>query len=279
MEFTKDKWSQVLRDIRPTIKGINFKGDIKLLTGETPKLAIVGTRRITDYGSRVIERWMPALVQAQITIVSGFMYGVDQAAHKACIDNGGKTIAVLGWGIDREVGGEDENLYQKILQVNSLILSEYPGNFGGTKWTFPERNRIVAGISDAVLVVEAAEKSGSLITARLAVKMKKTLLAVPGRVDNKLSWGTNYLIKTCKALAVTEASDILRAMDLERPKPKPSKEKTNDPLLLLLETGEKRQDEIGRLLKISVDQVAQRLTILTLMGEVEEKNGKYFKLR
>ena len=146
---------------------------------------------MSDYGQRVIEKWMSVFVQKGITIVSGFMYGVDQAAHKACLENGGKTIAVLGWGIDMKVASDDQILYQNILEVNSLIVSEYEGETLGNRVTFPRRNRIVAGVADAVLVIEAAEKSGSLITARLANSFGKPLLALPGLVTNKIAEGTN----------------------------------------------------------------------------------------
>lgn len=155
-----ERWSESLRVIKPKVERVLYKGNVDLLLDEAPKLAVVGSRRMSDYGQRVIEKWMPSFVQKGISIVSGFMYGVDQAAHKACIENGGKTIAVLGWGIDRKVVGEDEKLYQKILEVDSLIVSEYEGEQEAELWMFPQRNRIVAGIVDAVLVIEGAEKSG-----------------------------------------------------------------------------------------------------------------------
>lgn len=253
-----------------------YKGNIKLLLNESPKLAIVGSRRMSEYGERVIEKWMPSLVQKGITIVSGFMYGVDQAAHKACLDNGGKTIAVLGWGIDMKVTAEDEKLYQKILEVNSLIVSEYEGEMEGTPWSFPQRNRIVAGVSDTVLVVEAAERSGSLITARLATTFGKPLMAVPGQVTSKLAEGTNNLIKTGKAVMVASAEDILKVMNLSIGQMKLNmNDKHADPVLKLLESGERDADEIGRLLKMTTSELSVKLIELNLSGLIEEKRGKF----
>ena len=251
-----------------------YKGKIDLLLNASPKLAIVGSRRMTEYGQRVIDKWMPVLVERGVTIVSGFMYGVDQAAHTACIENGGKTIAVLGWGIDWPVASQDEELYQKILEVDSLMVSEYEGKTTPLLWYFPQRNRIVAGISDAVLVVEGSTKSGSMITARLANKFGKKLLALPGQVTCRVAEGTNGLIRDGKAKAVTCAEDILKEMGLLPGQLKLEIEHS-DPMLLLLADGERSVDELSRLLKMNVAQVLGKLTELTLCGMVSEAGGRY----
>lgn len=275
MELEREKWNENLKLIRPKVKSLFYKGNVDLLLGEAPKLAIVGSRRMTDYGARIIEKWMPELVRRGVVIVSGFMYGVDQAAHKACVENGGKTIAVLGYGIDRKVSGFDEKLYQNILQVDSLILSEYPENTEASIRTFPERNRIVAGISDAVLVIEAAKGSGSLITARLAGKFGKPLLALPGRTDVSVAWGTNDLIKTGKALMVTEVEDVVQALGMVQHNIVLGNQ-TVDPVLRILENGGRTIDEMTRELRLGAPELAQKLMIFTLQGEVEERNGKFF---
>jgi DNA processing protein len=280
MNLPKEKWSESLRKIKPKVERVLYKGSIDLLLDDSPKLAIVGSRRMTDYGQRVIEKWMPSLVQKGVTIVSGFMYGVDQAAHKACLDNGGKTIAVLGWGIDMKVTAEDEKLYQNILEVNSLIVSEYEGEMLGNIATFPQRNRIVAGIADAVLVVEAAEKSGSLITARLARTFGKPLMAVPGLVTSKVAEGTNNLIKKGKAVMVTSAEEILAEMGLNSGQMKMqfAATTTNSPILTALESGEKSVDELSRVLKMPIEKVMNEVLDLELDGQIGGKSGKYFKV-
>ncbi len=277
MELLKEKWTEDLKKIKPEVKSLFYKGNLDLLLDSSPKLAIVGSRRMTDYGSRVIEKWMPTLVDRGVTIVSGFMYGVDQTAHKACLENGGRTIAVLGWGIDWPVGSEDVDLYQKLLDRDGLIVSEYEGDQEPELWKFPQRNRIVVGVSQAILVVEAAERSGSLITARLAGEMEKKILAVPGQIVSRVAEGTNNLIKTGKASMVTSAEDILRQMGLglgQTPLRFSSVEQS-DSILTLLSDGERTIDEMARALKVSVVEILPRLTRLSLTGMVVEKMGKY----
>jgi len=275
MELARERWRENLRKIKPEIKSLYYKGKIDLLLDESPKLAIVGSRRMTEYGQRVIEKWMPMLVERGVTIVSGFMYGVDQTAHQTCIENGGKTIAVLGWGIDWPVSREDEDLYQKILENNGLMVSEYEGETAPLLWFFPQRNRIVAGISDAVLVVEGSTKSGSMITARLANRFGKKLLALPGQVTSRVAEGTNGLIRDGKAKAVTTAEEVLKEMGLLPGQLKLKIEDIDDPMLSLLADGERSVDELSRLLKINVSQVLGKLTELTLCGMVTEAGGKY----
>lgn len=156
-------------------------------------VAVVGSRRMTTYGERVVEKIIPQLVSSGKTVVSGFMYGVDQYSHRACIEAGGKTIAVLGWGIKTKLTGEDLRLAQKIVSTGGLLISEWEEQ-RAAHWTFPARNRIVAALCSEVIVVEAAQNSGSLITARLAIRLKRKLWAVPGPITSKTSVGTNSLI-------------------------------------------------------------------------------------
>ncbi len=275
MELEKSKWSENLKKIKPEVKNIFYKGNIDLLLDDSPKLAIVGSRRMTDYGQRIIEKWMPTLVNKGITIVSGFMYGVDQAAHSACLACGGNTIAVLGWGIDWPVAKEDEDLYTKILEVDSLILSEYPEKTTPQLWLFPQRNRIVAGVVDAVLVIEGSNKSGSMITAKLATRFGKKLLALPGPVTNRVSEGTNGLIQSGRARLVACAEDVLKEMELMPGQLKLSVVEISDPLVSLLADGERSVDELSRLLKMEVAVVLGKLTKLALSGVITEKEGKY----
>ncbi len=274
MKLGKESWSKGLKDITPTVKDIFYKGNIDLLLDESPKLAVVGSRRMTDYGLWVIEKWMPVLVSKGITIVSGFMYGVDQAAHKACLSNGGKTVAVLGWGIENKVSAEDEDLYQKILEVDSLILSEWQMMEANVS-TFPQRNRIVAGISDAVLVVEGANKSGSLITARLAKQFGKTLMAVPGLVTSRVADGTNGLIKNGKAVMVTCVEDVLTEMGLSTGQMSFPIELSADPIVKLLSDSERGVDEIAKILGLELPELLRRLTELSLKDVIVETDGKF----
>ena len=172
-------------------------------------LAVVGSRKLTHYGQQVIERIVGQVASAGITIVSGFMYGGDAVAHKTALKVGGRTIAVMPCGIDRISPEDQEDLYNEIIENNGMIISEYEGDMAPALWTYPRRNRIVAGLSKAVLVIEAGEKSGSLITANLAKKFKRKIFAVPGPITSSVSIGTNMLIKQ-GAEMVTSAQDILR---------------------------------------------------------------------
>lgn len=173
-------------------------------------LSIVGSRRMTKYGREVIAKFMPDLVANKITIISGFMYGIDSEAHRTCLDFGGKTIAVLGSGLDCLTPPENDNLYTEILEKEGLVVSEYEPDFKPTLWSFPQRNRIVSGISTiGILIVEAGVKSGSLITAKIGRKQSKNIFAVPGPITSTASAGTNWLLQQNLAKIAISPSEIL----------------------------------------------------------------------
>jgi DNA processing protein len=225
-------------------------------------VAVVGSRRITEYGRRIIEKIVPRLVFEKKTIVSGFMYGVDQYAHKICIENGGKTIAVLGWGITRELEGTDRKLAQSIISTGGLLLSEWEDQ-KPTLWTFPVRNRIVAALSEDIVVVEAAIKSGSLITANIARKLKRRLWAVPGSILSRTSTGTNTLI--AQGYAHMWLGDTPQQMPIMK-----------DPLLALIQESELTVNDIARKLNKPVSEVGAQLSLLTVSGQLTERGGKYY---
>lgn len=225
-------------------------------------VAIVGSRRMTDYGRQVIEKIVPRLVFEKKTIVSGFMYGVDQYAHEVCIQNGGKTVAVLGWGINRVLEDADKKLADAIVASGGLLLSEWETQ-KPTLWTFPVRNRIVAALSADVIVVEAAQKSGSLITATIAQKLKRKLWAVPGSITSRLSSATNALIAQGRAaMWLGDGPPVLQ--------------KTDDPLLSLLETQALTASELARKLEKPVEDIGAQLSLLSLTGQLTERGGKYY---
>lgn len=171
-------------------------------------LAVVGSRKITDYGKRVTQNLVASLAASGLTIVSGFMYGVDAHAHHAALSVGGKTIAVMGCGIDIICPPHQEELYNNILESGGLVVSEYPADMPAAKHTFPRRNRIVAGLSRAVLVVEAGKRSGTLITARLAREAQRKVFAVPGSIFSSNTAGICQLLSD-GAAPVSTADDIL----------------------------------------------------------------------
>ncbi len=170
-------------------------------------LAVVGTRSPTPYGRKVSEMLAEELSSAGFTIVSGMARGVDSIAHKAALKKGGRSIAVLGCGVDIAYPRENKNLMDEIAG-NGAIISEFPMGTCPGKKNFPQRNRIISGLSLGVIVVEAAEKSGSLITSRFAMEQGREVFAVPGNINSPLSKGTNKLIQQ-GAKTVTDVNDIL----------------------------------------------------------------------
>lgn len=202
------KYPELLKKIgKPAPKQLFYKG---VWEEEIFKncLAVVGSRRMTTYGKQVVEKIVGEVAAAGITIVSGFMYGVDAASHKAALRVGGRTIAVMPCGIDLIHPEHQQDLYAEILNNNGLVLSEYEGDMQPVTWTYPQRNRIVAGLAKATLVVEAGEKSGSLITAHLAKKFNRKLFVVPGPITSENSKGIMQLIKE-GAIPVSSAREIL----------------------------------------------------------------------
>jgi DNA processing protein len=163
-------------------------------------LSVVGSRKMTSYGKRATQKFVRTLAGRGITIVSGFMYGIDAEAHRAAIDAGGKTVAVMPCGIERICPAYQKELYYEILNSGGYILSEYEGDKSPRNWTFPQRNRIVAGLSQALLVVEAGGKSGTLITAKYARKGNRKIFAVPGSIFSANSKGTWNSMKSIPRL-------------------------------------------------------------------------------
>lgn len=252
---------QKLRDLSTPPKHLYYIGKWKAEILEKCT-AVVGSRRMTEYGRRVVDKIIPQLVMEKQTIVSGFMYGVDQYAHQVCVGSGGKTIAVLGWGIDHQLTGFDAKLAKKIIDGGGILLSEWQTQ-PPTHWTFPARNRIVAAFSQQVIVVEAAENSGSLITARIAKNLQREVWAVPGPITSRFSQGTNRLIAAGKAKMYLGTTTLA---------PLP----TDDPILQTLDAEPLTADEISRKLKLPVSEVGAQLSILLLSGQVTELGGKYY---
>ena len=195
-----------LKQIYDPPKELYCFGDIRLLS--EPSIAIVGTRYASSYGRRSAHELSHELSTRGITIISGLAHGVDTFAHEAAYKNVGKTIAVLGSGLDVIYPKESEELYKSIIKSGGLVVSEFPLGTKPEKDNFPRRNRIISGLSDGVVVVEAKKRSGALITADFALEQGKTVFAVPGNIDSPYSEGTNHLIKE-GAVPVTSYLDIL----------------------------------------------------------------------
>ncbi len=200
--------SLLARSINPPFV-LYTKGDKELLVhSDKPFIAVVGTRKVTDYGRKITETLAADISSAGCVIVSGLAMGVDAIAHASTVSSGGKTIAVLGCGVDCCTPKENQRLYEAIIASGGIIVSEAPLGQLSFKGSFPSRNRIIAGLSHGVVVTEGAEDSGSLITANDALKNERKVFAVPGPIDSTVSKGPNTLISR-GARIVTSAQDIL----------------------------------------------------------------------
>ena len=173
-----------------------------------PGIAIIGTRNMTTYGETIAKKFAKEISLRNIPVISGMAIGIDSVAHSETLKTGGKTIAVIGSGLDNIYPKENISLFNQIIENGGLVITEYSDNIKGISKNFPERNRIVSGLSKAVLVIEAAYRSGTSITARFAKMQGKRIYAIPGRLDSKYGVGTNYLIKN-GAKIITNINDIL----------------------------------------------------------------------
>ncbi len=259
------------------------RGELSALT--RPAIAIVGARRASRTGLATAERLAADLADAGAAVVSGLALGVDAAAHRGALAAGGATIAVLGSGVNRIQPIANTPLARQIVDAGGLILSEYPLGTPAAPFRFPERNRLISGLSAGVVVVEASERSGSLITARLAAEQGREVMAVPGAPGYANSAGVNRLLKTGAALIET-AADILRAIGAEVPgvdellKP-PDPSGTLDPaqlrLLDLLDGRAQTLDGVAALAGLGSSACAVALTELELAGFVQRVTGGYIR--
>lgn len=261
--------------------GLFIKGNKKLLL-EKNNIAIVGARKITSYGRDVTKLITQQLVQNNLVITSGLALGVDGVAHGAVLEEKGFTIAVLGCGVDCPYPRENEKLYENILDNKGLIISEYPLGMSASPGTFPARNRIIAALSLAVLVTEAAEDSGSLITADYALKYKRKLFAVPGPINSSMSRGALKLLKEGATL-VSSGEDIINELNIKL-KTKNLKNKMKNLKLNkdekavcdALENEELRIDQICRITKLSINKLLSVTSELEIRGIIKNDGGKMF---
>lgn len=211
IQIVDKNYPKELRNIVNSPDCLYYKGDVSIL--KMPAITVVGSRNMTDYGRSMTKKIVRELTQFGMCIVSGMAIGIDSIAHRTCIENGGKTVAVLGCGLNHIFPPENYDLYHNILNTGGCILSEYPPDTLPDKKFFPQRNRIVSGLSMATLVVEATYRSGTSITANYAFSQGKTVFCVPNSVGNKNSAGTINLIKKGATL-VTCGEDILYNLGL-----------------------------------------------------------------
>ncbi|MDG5788202.1 DNA-processing protein DprA [Evansella sp. AB-P1] len=201
-----DDYPKSLKSIYDPPWIIYFQGNKSLLYNHM-SLSVVGTRHPSKYIYEELQKILIPVIKKDVSIVSGLALGIDRMAHELTLNNNGKTIAVLGFGLDWVYPAAHSSLFQRMKEKN-LIITEYPPYLRPQKWHFPERNRIISGLSSATFVVEAKDKSGSLITADLALQQGRDVFALPGRISNVESQGTNKLIQDGAKIILSE-NDIL----------------------------------------------------------------------
>lgn len=294
MAETKDKIEIIKkssRDYPKILKEIHNAPKQLYVRGNLPKdhnlnFAIVGTRSASDYGKTLAFKIARELAELEFNIVSGLALGIDTQAHLGALEGKGKTTAVMGSAIDDNsiYPSENLNLVKKIISSGGAVISEYEPGTKSEIWFFPERNRIIAGLSQGVLVVEAPEKSGALITARVALEQNREVFAVPGSIFSKNSIGANNLIKS-GAKMVTTIDDILEELNLTNLKAeKEVKEEENltEEEKIILNIVEKEPIHIDKICKISKMAAGQVLSIVSLLeirGIIKNiGGGKFVKL-
>lgn len=276
----KDKnYPELLKNIKNAPKIIYYRGELK---NNEKCFAVVGTRMASQYGKQIALEIAGDLAEAGLTIVSGLAPGIDTFSHQAVVERKKRTIAVLGTGIDRKSIYPQSNLglVDRILEGGGCIMSEYPEGTRGTSFSFPQRNRIISGMSLGVLVVEAKEKSGSLITSELAVKHGKKLFAIPGPIYSPNSRGTNYLIKEGKAKLVENANDVLKELNLPKVarKEKIGDNQQENLILEALKEGSQDIDKIIIKTKLKPAQVSGTLAILEIKDKVKNLGGNIYAI-
>lgn len=254
------------------------KGNLDLLKCEN-SIAIVGSRRVTKYGTDVTTKFACALTKAGLVIISGLADGVDSIAHKCCLDLKGKTIAVLGSGLNEIYPSTNIPLANRIIDNGGLIITEYKPNEKGLSFHFPKRNRIIAGLSKGVLITEATLKSGSMHTKDFALEYGKELFVVPGRITDIYSFGCNSVIKSLQGSMVLSPQDILDAYNLKYDNiiQKNVQISIDEQLILnILKTDELHYDEILEKSKLDVKTLNTLLVKLELKKLITKLPGNYY---
>lgn len=254
-------------------------GDVSLLNSDG--IAVVGTRTPTQYGKIITADFVKGLVLNDFTIISGMAAGVDTVAHKTALENGGKTIAVLGGGFEHIYPAFNAELFKKIVR-EGLVVSEYAPSIKPALFTFPFRNRIIAGLSKGVLITEAGEKSGALHTKEYALEAGKEVFAVPGNVNSSMSKGTNRLIRNLQGACVLTFEDIVckfRNNVLTSKKPVLNQTSIEENLILsALEVEGKTVEELQEITKLPTNKLNSCLTIFEIKGIVRKLPGNKIEL-
>ncbi|GIW66234.1 MAG: DNA processing protein DprA [Candidatus Parcubacteria bacterium] len=279
IKFYDNNYPNKLKNIDDPPLGLYLLGNINLIKEKTFSLAIVGTRKASNYGLITTNYFAGQLARLGIIIISGLAYGIDSCAHKSTLENNGQTIAVLGEGLEVALKSSKRNLIKKILKNNGLVVSEFSPSTTALPYHFPLRNRIIAGLSDGLLVIEAPIDSGSLITANYCLKYGKEIFVVPGEITNKNFVGSHNLIKQGAKLT-TSIEDILTEFDFDynskekfiNIKLSPKEEIIYECLML----GQKSIEELSKETNLNIQDLLIILSHMEIKGIIKNKEGRFY---
>lgn len=245
---------------------------------EGPRLAIVGARKSTAYGKFVAEKFAKDLADLGATIISGMAQGIDGIAHRSALDAGTYSIGVLGCGLDQIFPKSNRALFERMYEAGTLV-SEYPPGFAPRPENFPRRNRIISSLSQAILVVEGRDQSGSLITARLGAEQGKEVFAVPGNINSLYSQGTNKLIRdgAIPLLEIQDIIDYLPALGQEKPRPQIALTEMEEKILDLIDQGYSSMDVLVRKTGMDIKDLAPTITMLEIKGLIVDMENQGLK--
>ena len=276
-------YPELLKEINDPPHTLFIRGQIP---AHCPTLGVVGTRRLTAYGKLACEEIVAPLAAQNVAIISGLAFGIDAVAHQTTLNNNGKTVAVLGGGVDKKTvaPGANQFLAEQIIAKGGAVISEYPPGFAPTNYTFPARNRIIAGLSLGTLVIEAPETSGALITAKCALDYNREVFAVPHPLTSPTGIGPNNLIKMGARL-VTSAADIMETLNLKDLGIMINNRQTlpatpmEEKILTLLNKEPMHIDLIIKSTGLTSPTVNSALTLMEMKGKVRNMGGMNYIIR
>ena len=280
-DLKKEDFPELLKEIPDAPERLRYDG--QLPKEDNKLLTIVGSRKYSSYGREVCESLISGLSGSPITIVSGLALGIDSIAHRAALHAGLQTIAIPGSGLDRKVlhPHSHVNLAEEIIENGGGLMSEYDDTMPSGVWAFPRRNRIMAGMSHATIVIEAERRSGTLITSRLATEYNREVGAVPGPVNSPTSDGPHMLIRLGAAL-IRDTNDVLELLGLQRRDEQPSLveiEDLSDEEKIFIKILEEpcSRDELIRKSKLDIGKASAILSLLEIRGLIIEELGEVRK--
>ncbi len=282
LTYNDGKYPPLLKEIPDFPLMLYYKGDIETISYDYA-LAVVGSRNASTNAKLALNNIISSFRNSNIAIISGLAYGIDAQAHKSAIENNLKTIAVIGSGLDFTYPAQNKNLYQEIINGAGVIFSEYPAKVPPMSQNFPQRNRIVVGISKGTLVAEAQMKSGAMISANLTLDYNRELICMPGNIINPNTQGIYHLIRNGAGIA-TNAQDILNQMNwdfkaVEDESVNLELDDIQKRILDIISIEPKSFDEIMSKTQEDVSDLMVALTTLEVSGLIHQANNKYYKCK